>query len=568
MALMISRMEVESPPGVSISRITNGLPRCCATSSPCSMYCAVAGPIAPSTSSPSAGARDAGTGVLPTLAMAITAPSVARTPKAPVSGARIDVGLLIWQLPLLPADTPRITWQAGVLRPEGAVPPASSGGRPAGPSRGGFTGTRRLIRGYQLLLAVADEVGAAHAPQRFPQHGPVVGIVIAQERLVEAPYLQAPRHPHLAAGAAQALQRILPRVIHGRRRRHRRGQEGLHLVGTEAVLLQPQGELEHVLVARTRMGRDEVRDEVLLLAGLARVAVEQLLEAVVGADPRLHHHRQRPVRNRLRGDLQIAAGVVLGQLLHILRRLDSQVITHAGGDEDFADAGQPADLAVEIDQRRVIGVEVGTDPRKDAGRPAAGALDLAAAAGKPVHVGRRTAEVGDDAGEARYLVADRLHLTDDGALRAALDDAPLVLGDGAEGTAAEAAALDRDREADHLVGGNVDLPVNRVRPAAIGALVDPIHLRRSQRDGRRVQPDIDVTVTLRQRAGVAGIRLEMQDAVGGCIQHRVRGHLLVGRHADDAAPAISVLDATHEAHDFLRARSDGFRLRIAGRGTL
>ena len=39
--------------------------------------------------------------------------------------------------------------------------------------------------------------------------------------------------------------------------------------------------------------------------------------------------------------------------------------------------------------------------------------------------------------------------------RAALDDAALVLGDRAERAAAEAAALDRDREADHLLRGNL-----------------------------------------------------------------------------------------------------------------
>ena len=43
--------------------------------------------------------------------------------------------------------------------------------------------------------------------------------------------------------------------------------------------------------------------------------------------------------------------------------------------------------------------------------------------------------------------------------RAVLDDAAFVLGDRAERAAAEAAALDRDREPDHLVGGNLRLAV-------------------------------------------------------------------------------------------------------------
>src|SRR6185437_7798585 len=113
-------------------------------------------------------------------------------------------------------------------------------------------------------------------------------------------------------------------------------------------------------------------------------AVEERLETVVGADPRLHHHRQRSLGKRLRRDLEITARVMLRQLLHVLRRLDREVVAHAGGDEHLADSRQPADLAIEINERRVSGVEVGTDARVDARGPAAGALDLAAAAGETV----------------------------------------------------------------------------------------------------------------------------------------------------------------------------------------
>ena len=51
----------------------------------------------------------------------------------------------------------------------------------------------------------------------------------------------------------------------------------------------------------------------------------------------------------------------------------------------------------------MIGVEVGTDARIHARRPAAGALDLAALAGEPVHVGGRAAQIGDHAGEAGHV---------------------------------------------------------------------------------------------------------------------------------------------------------------------
>ena len=52
-------------------------------------------------------------------------------------------------------------------------------------------GAGGLPVGHELVLAGADEVGAAHALQRFAQQRPVLGVVIAQERLVQAALAQA-----------------------------------------------------------------------------------------------------------------------------------------------------------------------------------------------------------------------------------------------------------------------------------------------------------------------------------------------------------------------------------------
>jgi hypothetical protein len=121
------------------------------------------------------------------------------------------------------------------------------------------------------------------------------------------------------SGAADALQWVAAGVVHGRGRRQRGRQEGLHLIGPEAVALEPERQFQHVLVAGAGVGGDEVRDQVLLLAGLFAEAVEQLLEAVVAADAGLHHLRQRALLGVLRGDLQIAADVVRDQFAHIGR---------------------------------------------------------------------------------------------------------------------------------------------------------------------------------------------------------------------------------------------------------
>ena len=55
-------------------------------------------------------------------------------------------------------------------------------------------------------------------------------------------------------------------VVHGGGGGHRRGVTRLHLVGTEAVFLQPQREVEHVFVRRAGVRGDEIQDQVLFLA--------------------------------------------------------------------------------------------------------------------------------------------------------------------------------------------------------------------------------------------------------------------------------------------------------------
>ena len=109
-------------------------------------------------------------------------------------------------------------------------------------------------------------------------------------------------------------------MVHRGRGRHRRRQEGLDLIGAEAVALQPERQLQHVLVGGAGVGGDEVRDQVLLLAGLPRVAVEQLLESIVGADPGFIIFESGPVLDVLGRDLQIAADMVLRELLDVLGR--------------------------------------------------------------------------------------------------------------------------------------------------------------------------------------------------------------------------------------------------------
>jgi hypothetical protein len=125
-----------------------------------------------------------------------------------------------------------------------------------------------------LLLAVADEVGPSHLPERFPQQRPVVGVVITQESLVQAALPARADGLDRLGSAADLLQRIPVRVIHRRGNRHRRRQKRLHLIETKTVALEPQRQIEHVLVGRSGMRGDEVRDQVLFLARLFRELLE------------------------------------------------------------------------------------------------------------------------------------------------------------------------------------------------------------------------------------------------------------------------------------------------------
>ena len=344
--------------------------------------------------------------------------------------------------------------------------------------------------------------------------------------------------------AAHAGQRVAARVVHGRGGSHGAGVEGLHLVSTETVLLQPDGEVHHVLVAGAWVGSDEVRDQELLLARLFAELLEHLLEAVIVANARLHHLGQRPLLGVLGRNLQVAAHVVLHQLLHVFGRLHGQVVAQARADQNLLDALERAAAAVNLDQRAVVGGEVLADAGVDATGLAAGGLDLGAAAAQAVHVGRGAAQVRNGAGEALDLVADVLDLLNDRIFRPALDDAAFVLGDGAEGAAAKATAHDVDRETDHLPRGDlgravvaaVFVGVSGVRAAGVGQVEHVVHLSRGQRDGGRVDPHVArchaFAVGLHQGAGVAGVGLQVQHAIGVGVEHRVAFHLLVAGQAD------------------------------------
>lgn len=286
--------------------------------------------------------------------------------------------------------------------------------------------------GHQAVAASANQVLFTHIFQRLADQRPVGRIVVAQQRLVQPALAVALRHRHVLALVVHLIERILAGVIHGGGVGQRRRVEVLHLVEAEAVALEPQRQIDHILIGGAGVRRDKIGDQILLFARLLRVGIEQFLKAVVAAHARLKHFRQRPLLRMLRGNLQVAADVVGRQLFNVARIGHRQIVAHPGGDEDLLHALKIAGAAVEIDSRLMVGVHVRADLRIDAGEPAAGLLGARRGAAQHVHVGGRPAEIGDNAGKAGHAVANGLDLVDDRLLRTALDNAPLVLGDRAE----------------------------------------------------------------------------------------------------------------------------------------
>ncbi len=139
-------------------------------------------------------------------------------------------------------------------------------------------------------------------------------------------------------------------MIHRSRCGHGRWIEGLHLIGAKTVFLEPNGEVHHVNILRAGVGGDEVGDEVLFFAGLFAVFVEERFELVVCAHARLHHFGQRPALGVFGGDFEIAADVVRDEFFDVFGALDSEIVAHAGADQNFLDARKRAAFAVELDE--------------------------------------------------------------------------------------------------------------------------------------------------------------------------------------------------------------------------
>ena len=233
------------------------------------------------------------------------------------------------------------------------------------------------------------------------------------------------------------------------------------------------------------MAGDEVGDELLAEPLLAVDAVEDALEGFKLGKRGLAHDVQHAVGGVLGGYLQPPADVAGYQFVRVLACslvdgsirtfVQQQVVAHAAADERTLDARQGINGMVDVEQRTVVGVQVGAYLRVDA----RGALALHAAvlvaSLHTVHVGTGSSQVAQVAFEVGQL-HHGLHFAQDALFGAADDELALVGRDGAEGTASETSTVDVDGELNHVVGRDAFALVLGVRQARVGQVVGVVQL--------------------------------------------------------------------------------------------
>ena len=154
----------------------------------------------------------------------------------------------------------------------------------------------------------------------------------------------------------------------------------------------------------------------------------------------------------LGGDLQTPRGVVFEHRFEV-GALVEEVVADTASDEGLLDPLYGANLLVECHEGAVVVVQIRTPLRVEARRAAALGAELLVAPCHAIHVGRRGSHIGEVAAKILHA-GNLLYLAQDRTLAARLDKLPLVRRDGAEGAAAEAAAVDIHRVLDHLPRGD------------------------------------------------------------------------------------------------------------------
>ena len=238
------------------------------------------------------------------------------------------------------------------------------------------------------------------------------------------------------------------------------------------------------------------------------------------------------------------AGVALGGRAQtfVFVGMEQQVVAHTAADKALFDARQGIHGLVDVDERLVVGIQIGADGRVDARGPLALFAEVLVAAAHPVHIGRGAAQVAQVALEIGHG-RDGAYLLEDAFGRAAHDKFPLVGRDGAEGTAAKAAAVQIDRKLYHLVRWNALALVLGMRQTGIGEVERAVDLLGGHRRIGRMHHHVLVARLLDEALRMQAVALLLHVAEIGRLRLGSLAALLVGGQKDvvfaDAAGDVS-----------------------------
>ncbi len=221
------------------------------------------------------------------------------------------------------------------------------------------------------------------------------------------------------------------------------------------LFLAEEAQFVHGRLGAARVGSDQIVREKLFQALFLGQAVEQQAKLQEAVRSRFAHGRQHAGVAVFGRDLHLPGNVVTNDLPQIVETIftvgKDHIVAKAGSHGNFFNGIDAAQSLQQGHEGAVVNLEAGADRREQAAFVPAGAFKQFFRTLKPVHVGGRATDVGDDALESR-VSGENFGLSDDRFDAAILDSSPLVHGNGAEMTLAVTAPVGSQGKADCVKG--------------------------------------------------------------------------------------------------------------------